>query len=64
MVILAFIPPILIGSAIVVMVFPQFSLKGVCAVFGVCLGAGIGLGITSSAIFLWLAWFGKPAAAY
>jgi len=62
--ILAFIPPILIGSAIVVIVFPQFSRKGVCAIFTVCLGSGIGLGITSATIFLWLAWFGRPGAAY
>jgi hypothetical protein len=62
--ILAFIPPILIGSAIVIIVFPKFSLQGVCAIFTVCLGSGIGLGITSSTIFLWLAWFGRPGAAY
>jgi len=62
--ILAFIPPILIGSAIVVLVFPKFSLKGIWVVFTVCLGSGIGLGITSSTIFLWLAWFGRPGAAY
>jgi len=52
--ILAFIPPILIGSAIVVILFPDYSLKGACCVFTVCLGAGIGLGLTSSTIFLWL----------
>ena len=62
--ILAFIPPILIGSAIVVMIFPKFSLKGAGAVFTVCLGSGIGLGLTSSTIFLWLTWFGRPGAAY
>jgi hypothetical protein len=62
--ILAFIPPILIGSAIVVLLFPKFSLKGAWAVFTVCLGSGIGLGITSATIFLWLAWFGRPGAAY
>jgi hypothetical protein len=62
--VLAFIPPILIGSAIVVVVFPQFSLKGACAVLTVCLGSGIGLGLTSSTIFLWLAWVGRPGAAY
>ncbi len=62
--ILAFIPPILIGSAIVALLFPKFSLKGVCAVITVSLGAGIGLGITSSTIFLWIAWFGRPGAAY
>ncbi len=62
--ILAFIPPILIGTAIVVMVFPKSSLKGAWAVFTVCLGSGIGLGITSATIFLWLAGFGRPGAAY
>ena len=62
--ILAFIPPILIGSAIVVLLLPKFSLKGVWAVFTVCLGSGIGLGITSATIFLWLAWIGRPGAAY
>ena len=62
--ILAFIPPILIGTAIVVMVFPNFSLKGAWAVLTVCLGAGIGLGLTSATCFLWLAWLGRPAAAY
>ena len=62
--ILAFIPPILIGSTIVVLLFPKFSLKGAWAVFTVCLGSGIGLGITSATIFLWLAWFGRPGSAY
>jgi len=62
--ILAFIPPILIGTAIVVMICPKFSLKGAWAVLTVCLGSGIGLGITSATIFLWLAWFGRPGAAY
>ena len=62
--ILAFIPPVLIGSAIVVILFPDYSLKRACCVLTVCLGAGIGLGLTSSTIFLWLAWFGRPEAAY
>ena len=64
MAILAFIPPILIGFAIVVIVCPKFSLKGPWAIFTVCLGSGIGLGITSSTIFLWLAWIGRPGTAY
>ena len=64
MVILAFIPPILIGFAIIVIIFPKFSLKGAWAVFSICLGSGIGLGITSSTTFLWLAWIGRPGAAY
>jgi hypothetical protein len=62
--ILAFIPPILIGSAIVAILFPDFSLRGAWAVLTVCLGAGIGLGLTSSTIFLWLAWFGRSGGAY
>ena len=62
--ILAFIPTILIGTAIVVIVFPNFSLKGAWAVLTVCLGAGVGLGLTSATTFLWLAWIGRPAAAY
>ena len=64
MAILAFIPPVLIGTAIVVIIFPKFSLKATGAVATVCLGCGIGLGITSSTIFLWLAWFGRPGAGY
>ncbi len=62
--IMAFIAPILIGSAIVVTVIPQFSRSGICAIFTICLGSGIGLGITSASIFLWLAWVGRPGAAY
>lgn len=62
--ILAFIPPILIGTAIAALVLPKFSMKGACALFTVCLGSGIGLGLTSATIFLWLAWFGRPGAAY
>jgi hypothetical protein len=62
--ILTFIPPVVIGSALVVLVFPQLSQKGVRTLFTVCLGAGIGLGITSSTIFLWLAWIGRPGADY
>ena len=62
--ILAFIPPVLIGSALVVIMLPQFRLKGVWAIFTICLGFGIGLGLTSSTIFLWLACFGRPGATY
>lgn len=62
--ILVFIPPVLIGTAIVVIVLPQFCLKGVRALLTVCLGSGIGMGITSTFIFLWLAWVGRPGAAY
>lgn len=64
MVILAFIPPVVIGTAIVVLIFPNCRLKGAWGIFTVCLGAGIGLGITSSTTFLWLAGIGRPGAAY
>ncbi|MBW2449936.1 MAG: phospholipid carrier-dependent glycosyltransferase [Deltaproteobacteria bacterium] len=62
--ILTFIPPVVIGFTLVLLVFPQLSLKGVLTLFAVCVGAGIGLGITSSTIFLWLAWIGRPGADY
>ncbi len=62
--ILAFIPPVLIGSALVVLLLPQFNLKGGWIIFTVCLGSGIGVGLTSSTIFLWLAWIGRPGAGY
>jgi len=61
---LAFIPPILIGTAIVLLVFPKISLKGAWVVLAVCLGSGIGLGLTSATCFLWLACLGRPAAGY
>ena len=62
--ILTFIPPVLIGFALVVLVFPQLIQEGLRTLFAVCLGAGIGMGITSSTIFLWLAWVGRPGADY
>ena len=62
--ILAFFPAVLIGTALVMAIFPQLGLKGVYGIFAVCLGAGIGLGITSSTIFLWLAWIGRPGTDY
>jgi hypothetical protein len=62
--ILAFISPFLIGSAIIVILFPENSLKGAWLVLTISLGAGIGLGITSSAIFIWLALLGPPNSFY
>lgn len=62
--VLAFIPPVLIGSALIVLLLPQFRLKGSWTLFTICLGSGIGLALTSSTIFLWLAWIGRPGAAY
>ncbi|CAB1074544.1 hypothetical protein D1AOALGA4SA_2363 [Olavius algarvensis Delta 1 endosymbiont] len=62
--ILAFIPPILLGTAIVVTLFPQYGVRGAWAVLTVCLGAGIGLGLTSATVFLWLVGVGRPGVAY
>ena len=62
--ILAFIPPVVIGSALVVLVFPWLGLEKGRTLLTVCLGAGIGLGVTSSTIFLWLAWIGRPGWDY
>jgi len=60
----ALISPLIIGAAIVVILLPENSLRGIWLILTVCLGAGIGLGITSSAIFLWLALIGSPNSAY
>ena len=62
--ILAFISPFLIGSAIIVILFPEYSLRGAWLVLTIALGAGIGLGITSSAIFMWLVLLGRPTTGY
>ena len=61
---LAIISPFLIGTAIVAILLPEFLSNRVGWVFSVCLGAGIGLGITSSTIFTWLALYGLPKGSY
>jgi hypothetical protein len=60
----AFISPFLIGAAIIVILFPKYRLRGVWLVLTISLGAGLGLGITSSMIFLWLAFIGPPDSYY
>jgi hypothetical protein len=60
----AFISPFLIGSSIIVILFPTSRLRGVWLVLTISLGAGVGLGITSSMIFLWLAFIGPPDSYY
>ncbi len=60
----AFISPFLIGSSIIVMLFPKYRLRGVWLVLTISLGAGLGLGITASTIFLWLALIGPPGSYY
>ena len=60
----ALIFPSLIGASIIAMLFPTYRLTGVWLVLIICLGTGLGLGITSSTIFLWLAMIGPPDGRY
>ena len=60
----AFASPFLIGVSIIAILFPQCGLRGVWLVLTVSLGAGLGLGITSCTIFLWLTWLGPPDSFY
>jgi hypothetical protein len=62
--ILGIINPCLIGSLIIVWLFPYDSLRKANFILIVFLGTGLGLGITSSTIFLWLAMFGQPNSYY
>jgi hypothetical protein len=61
---LVFILPFLVGSAIIVALFPEYSLSGVRLILTGCIGTGIGLGITSCTAFLWLALFTHPGGYY
>ena len=61
---LALISPLIIGAAIIVILLPENSLRGIWLILTVCLGTGIGLGITSSTIFVWLGMIGSPNMGY
>jgi hypothetical protein len=61
---LVFILPFLVGSAIIVALFTEYSLSRACLILTCCLGTGIGLGITSSTAFLWLVVFAHPGGNY
>ena len=62
---LVIILPFIAGSAIIVALFPEYCLSGVCLILLTgSIGAGIGLGITSATAFLWLAWFDHPGGYY
>ena len=61
---LVFILPFLVGSAIIVALFPEYSLRGVVLILTACIGTGIGLGITSCTAFLWLVLFTPPGGYY
>ena len=62
--ILLIITPCLIGALIIVSLFPYDSLRKANLILTVFLGTGLGLGITSSTIFLWLVIFGQPNSYY
>ena len=61
---LALISPFLIGTATVAILLPELLSNRAGWILSVCLGAGIGLGITSSTIFTWLALYGLPKGSY
>jgi hypothetical protein len=61
---LGIILPFFIGSAIILILFPKYSLKSISFVLTVCLGTGVGLGITSSLTFMWLNYHGKLTTGY
>ena len=60
----AFIAPFIIGSSVIAILFPTCRLRGVWLVLTISLGAGLGLGITSATIFLWLTLIGTPDSYY
>ena len=60
----AFISPFLIGASIIIILFPKSKLQEVWLVLTISLGTGLGLGITSSMIFMWLAIIGPPGSDY
>jgi hypothetical protein len=62
--ILGIINPCLIGYLIIVWLLPYDSLRKANRIWIVFLGTGLGLGITSSTIFLWLVIFGQPNLYY
>ena len=61
---LGIIMPFFIGSVIIVILFPKDSLKSINFVLTVCIGTGVGLGITSSLTFMWLNYYGKLTTGY
>lgn len=64
MAILGIINPCLIGFLLIVWLLPYDRLRKTNLIFTVFLGTGLGLGITSSTIFLWFAIFGQPNLYY
>lgn len=56
--------PFLIGASIIAILFPKYRLRGAWLVLTLCLGTGLGLGITSCTIFFWLTLIGPPDSYY
>lgn len=61
---IAMISPVVIGTALIAVLIQRSSLKGVSLLLTLCLGTGIGFGLTSAAIFMWLDILGRPEQAY
>ena len=61
---LVFFSPFLIGTSIIAILFPKKCLKKVNLLISICLGIGLGIGITSCLAFLWLATNGQLTANY
>ena len=61
---IAIISPVVIGSALTAVLIPRSSLRRVSWLLTLCLGTGIGFGLTSAATFIWLDLWGRPANAY
>lgn len=60
----AVLAPFLIGTSIIAILFPKDSLKKDHLLIGICLGIGLGLGITSCLAFVWLAAAGQLTFTY
>ena len=61
---LAICSPFLIGTSIIVILFPNDSLRKVNLFISICLGIGLGLGITSALAFVCLAAGGQLTSNY
>ena len=64
MVPLAVFSPVLIGISLVAILMPKNSLKKGQLLTGICIGIGLGLGMTSALAFVWLASDGQLAFTY
>lgn len=61
---LAVLAPFLVGTSIIAILLPKAAFEKNQALIGICLGIGVGLGITSSLAFFWLAAAGQTTGTY